>query len=80
MKCKENCTFSLITYTAKIVAKILRRIEKIIEDIFEEDQFQIGRAICVTFHNVPILMVRICQPLLEHPLWKANPWRLLHLN
>jgi len=55
MKCKENCTFSLITYTAKIVAKILRRIEKIIEDIFEEDQFQIGRAICVTFHNVLLI-------------------------
>jgi hypothetical protein len=39
-KCNENCTISLIAYTVKIVAKILRsRIEMIIEDIFEEDQF-----------------------------------------
>lgn len=39
----ENCTISLITYTAKILGKILRRrFEKVIENIFEEDQFRIG--------------------------------------
>jgi hypothetical protein len=35
---------------------------------------------CVTFHNILILMVSGCQPSLEHPLWKTNPWMLLHLN
>jgi hypothetical protein len=35
-KCNENCTISLIAYTAKIVAKILRRrFEMIIEDILQ---------------------------------------------
>jgi hypothetical protein len=33
-KCSNHCTISLITHTAKIVAKILRRrIEKKIEDV-----------------------------------------------
>ena len=43
-KCSENCTISLIAYTAKIISNILRRrIEKIIEYIFEENQFRTGR-------------------------------------
>jgi len=37
-------TMSLIAYTAKIIAKILRRrIEKKIEEVFEEDQFGFRR-------------------------------------
>jgi len=37
-KCSENYTISLIPYTAKIVARVLRgRIEKTIEDIVEEE-------------------------------------------
>jgi hypothetical protein len=43
-KCSENCTISLIAYTAKMVSnKLRRRIEKVIEYIFEEDQFRTGR-------------------------------------
>ena len=39
-KCSDHRTISLITHTAKIVAKILRRrIERKIEDVFVEDQF-----------------------------------------
>jgi hypothetical protein len=39
-KCSDHRTISLITHTAKIVAKILRRrIEKKIEDVLGEDQF-----------------------------------------
>ena len=37
-KCSDHRTISLITHTAKIVAKILRRrIEKKIEDVLGED-------------------------------------------
>jgi hypothetical protein len=43
-KCSDHRTISLIAHTAKIVAKILRRrIEKEIEDVFEEDQFGFRR-------------------------------------
>ena len=39
-KCSGYRTISLIAYTAKIIAKILRRrIEKKIEDVLGEDQF-----------------------------------------
>jgi len=39
-KRSNHCTISLITHTAKIVAKILRRrIEKKNEDVLREDQF-----------------------------------------
>ena len=43
-KCSDHRTTSLITHTAKIVAKILRRrIEKKIEDVLGEDQFGFRR-------------------------------------
>ena len=43
-KCSDHQTISLIAHTAKIVAKILRRrIEKKIEDVLEEDQFEFRR-------------------------------------
>jgi len=43
-KCSNHHIISLIAYTAKIVAKILRRrIEKKIEDVFGEDQFGFRR-------------------------------------
>jgi len=39
-KCSDHRTISLISHTAKIVAKILRRrIEKEIEDVLGEDQW-----------------------------------------
>jgi hypothetical protein len=43
-KYNDHRTISLIAYTAKIVAKILRRrIEKKIEDVLGEDQFEFRR-------------------------------------
>jgi hypothetical protein len=43
-KCSDHRTISLITHTAKIVTKILkRRIEKKIEDVLGEDQFGFRR-------------------------------------
>jgi len=43
-KCSNHCTISLITHTAQIVAKILRRrIEKKTEDVLGEDQFGFRR-------------------------------------
>jgi len=43
-KCSDHHTISLITHTAKIVAKILRRrIEKKTEDVLGEDQFGFRR-------------------------------------
>ena len=43
-KCSDHRTISLIAQTAKIVAKILRRrIEKKIEDVLGEDQFEFRR-------------------------------------
>ena len=43
-KCRDYCTISLIAYTAKIIAKILRRrIEKKIKDALGEDQFGFRR-------------------------------------
>ena len=43
-KCSDHRTISLIAYTAKIEAKILRRrIEKKIEDVLGEDQFGFRR-------------------------------------
>jgi len=42
-KCSDHRTISLIAHTAKIVAKILRRIEKKIEDVLGEDQFGFRR-------------------------------------
>jgi len=43
-KCSDHRTIRLITHTAKIVAKILRRrIEKKIEDVLGEDQFGFRR-------------------------------------
>ena len=43
-KCSDHRTTSLITHTAKIVSKILRRrIEKKIEDVLGEDQFGFRR-------------------------------------
>jgi hypothetical protein len=38
-KCSDHCTISPIAYTAKIVMKILRRIERKIEEVHGEDQF-----------------------------------------
>jgi hypothetical protein len=38
-KCKDHCTISPITHTAKIVAKILQRIEKNNEDVLGKDQY-----------------------------------------
>ena len=43
-KCSDHHTFSLISHTAKLIAKILRRrIEKKIEDVLGEDQFRFRR-------------------------------------
>jgi hypothetical protein len=42
-KCSDHRTISLIVHTAKIVATILRRIEKKIEDVLGEDQFGFRR-------------------------------------
>jgi len=42
-KCSDHRTISLTAHTAKIVAKILRRIEKNIEDILGKDQFGFRR-------------------------------------
>jgi len=42
-KCSNHPTISRIAHTAKIVAKILRRIEKKIEDVLGEDQFGFRR-------------------------------------
>jgi len=43
-KCSDHRTISLITHTAKIIAKILRRrIERKIEDVLGEDQFGFRR-------------------------------------
>ena len=43
-KCSDHRTICLITHTAKIVAKILRRrIEKKVEDVLGEDQFGFRR-------------------------------------
>jgi len=43
-KCSDHHTISLITHTAKIVAKILRRrIEKKVEDVHGEDKFGFRR-------------------------------------
>jgi hypothetical protein len=40
-KCSDHHTISLIIHTAKVVAKLLRRrIEKKIENVLREDQFQ----------------------------------------
>jgi hypothetical protein len=50
-KCSDHCTVSLIAHIAKIVAR--RRIERKIEDVLEEDEFEFGRgngtsgAICI---------------------------------
>ena len=42
-KCSDHRTISPIAHTAKIIAKILRRIEKKIEDVLGEDQFGFRR-------------------------------------
>jgi hypothetical protein len=43
-KCSDHRTISLISHTAKIIAKILRRrIERINEGVLEEDQFGFRR-------------------------------------
>jgi hypothetical protein len=43
-KCSDHRTISLIAHTSKIVAKILRRrVEKNIEDVLGEDQFEFRR-------------------------------------
>ena len=43
-KCSDHRTISLTAYTAKIIAKILRRrIERKIEDVLGEDQFGFRR-------------------------------------
>ena len=43
-KCSDHRTISLISHTAKIIAKILRRrIERKIDDVFGEDQFGFRR-------------------------------------
>jgi hypothetical protein len=39
-KCSSHRTISLIAHTAKMVTKILRRIEKKIDDVLGEDQFR----------------------------------------
>jgi hypothetical protein len=41
-KCKDHRTFSLIAHTAKILTS-RRRIEKKIEDVLREDQFEFRR-------------------------------------
>ena len=42
-KCSDHRTISLISHTAKIIAKILRSIERKIEDVLGEDQFGFRR-------------------------------------
>jgi len=42
-KCSDYHTISLTAHTAKIIAKILRRIEKKIGDVLGEDQFGFRR-------------------------------------
>ena len=42
-KCNDHRTISLIAHTAKIVTKILRRIEKKIQEVLGEDQFGFRR-------------------------------------
>ena len=42
-KCSDHRTISLIAHTAKIIAKILRRIERKIEAVLGEDQFGFRR-------------------------------------
>ena len=42
-KCSDYRTISLIAHTAKIVARIFRRIERKIEDVLGEDQFGFRR-------------------------------------
>jgi hypothetical protein len=43
-KCSIHCTVSLNTQTAKIVVRILRRgIERKIEDVLQDDQFECRR-------------------------------------
>ena len=42
-KCSDYRTISLIAHTAKIIPKILRRIEEKIEDVLGEDQFGFRR-------------------------------------
>jgi hypothetical protein len=42
-KCSDHRTINLIAHTAKIVAKILRRIEQKIENVLGEDQFGFSR-------------------------------------
>ena len=43
-KCSDHCTISLISHTAKIIAKILRRrIERKNEDVLGEEQFGFRR-------------------------------------
>ena len=43
-KCSDHRTISLISHSAKIIAKILRRrIERKIEDVLGEDQFGFRR-------------------------------------
>jgi hypothetical protein len=43
IKCSDYRTISLIAHTAKILAKILRRIESKIENVLGEDQFGFRR-------------------------------------
>ena len=42
-KCSDHRTISLIAHTAKRVTKILRRIEKKIEDVLGEERFEFRR-------------------------------------
>ena len=56
-KCSDHRTISLITHTAKIVAKILRRrFEREIEDVLGEDEFGFRRGKCT---RKAIRMLRI---------------------
>jgi hypothetical protein len=42
-KCSDHCTISIMAHAAKIVARILRRIERKTEDALGEDQFGFRR-------------------------------------
>jgi len=42
-KCSDHRPISLTAHTAKIIVKILRRIERKIEDVITEDQFGFRR-------------------------------------
>ena len=42
-KCSDHCKISLIARTTKMVARILRRIERKVEDVLGEDQFGFRR-------------------------------------